>query len=83
MNELELPVSSLEIARQYGDFLDAMLIDEGDRALIAARGAADPELETAPILMKSAAERRRLAEACLGLLRRRGAGSRQSDEGSS
>jgi len=83
MNELELPVSSLEIARQYGDFLDVMLIDEGDRALIAARGAADPELETAPILMKSAAERRRLAEACLGLLRRRGAGSRQSDEGSS
>ena len=84
MNELELPVSPLEIARQYGDFLDVMLIDEGDRALIAAREADDPELETAAILMKSSVERRRLAEACLALLRRgRGAGSTQSNGSSS
>jgi LPPG:FO 2-phospho-L-lactate transferase len=78
MNELALPVSPLAIARQYGDFLDVMLIDEGDRALIAAREADDPELETAAILMKSSVERRRLAEVCLAQLhRRRGAGSTQ------
>jgi LPPG:FO 2-phospho-L-lactate transferase len=85
MNELNLPVSPLEIARQYRDFLDVMLIDEGDRALIGARQPDDPEIETAPILMKSASDRRRLAEACLQVLRRRrpDAASRQSDEGSS
>lgn len=71
MNELNLPVYSLEIARQYRDFLDVMLIDDGDRALIAAREADDPELETAAILMKSPADRRSLAEACLAVLRRR------------
>ena len=38
MNELGLPVSPLEIARQYRDFLDVMLIDERDRALIGAAG---------------------------------------------
>jgi LPPG:FO 2-phospho-L-lactate transferase len=84
MNELELPVSPVEIARQYRDFLDVMLIDEQDRALIAVREADDPEIEPAPILMKSPADRRKLAEACLELLRRRSAGtvSRQSAEGS-
>jgi LPPG:FO 2-phospho-L-lactate transferase len=71
MNELNLPVYSLEIARQYRDFLDVMLIDDGDRALIAARAADDPELETAAIVMKSPADRRRLAETCLAVLRRR------------
>jgi LPPG:FO 2-phospho-L-lactate transferase len=85
MNELDLPVSPLEIARHYRDFLDVMLIDDGDCGLIAARQAGDPALETAPILMKSAADRRRLAEACLAVLRRRPpeASSIQSGEGSS
>jgi LPPG:FO 2-phospho-L-lactate transferase len=84
MNELELPVSPLEIARQYRDFLDLMLIDEEDRALITVREADDPEIETAPILMKSPADRRKLAEACLAVLRRRSPGvvSRQTAEGS-
>ena len=71
MNELALPVSPLEIARQYRDFLDVMLIDEGDRALIAAREAGDPQIETADILMRSPADRRRLAQACLAVLHRR------------
>jgi LPPG:FO 2-phospho-L-lactate transferase len=70
MNELDLPVSPLEIALQYQDFLDVMLIDESDRALIAGRrsGAAStgyPDIETAPILMRSTADRRTLAQACL------------------
>ena len=84
MNELDLPVSPLEIARQYRDFLDVMLIDEADRALAAARQAHDPELEAAPILMKSPADRRTLAEVCLAVLRRRREGpGRRASEGSS
>jgi LPPG:FO 2-phospho-L-lactate transferase len=82
MNELDLPVSPLEIARQYRDFLDVMLIDERDRALIAEREAGDPDIETAEILMKSAADRRRLAEACLAVLRRQRSGLGRSIEGS-
>ena len=82
MNELDLPVSPLEIARQYRDFVDVMLIDERDRALIARREAADPRIEAAEILMKSPADRRRLAEACLAVLRRRRSGLGRSIEGS-
>lgn len=82
MNELDLPVSPLEIARLYGDFLDVMLIDERDRKLIEGREAGDPQIEAAEILMKSQADRRRLAEACLAVLRRLGSGSGQSIEGS-
>ncbi|HEY3852180.1 MAG TPA: 2-phospho-L-lactate transferase [Steroidobacteraceae bacterium] len=82
MNELDLPVSPLEIARQYRDFLDVMVIDERDGALIAEREAGDPHIETAEILMKSPADRRRLAEACLAVLRRRRSGLGRSVEGS-
>ena len=82
MNELDLQVSSLEIARQYRDFVDVMLIDERDRALIARREAGDPQIETAEILMKSPADRRRLAETCLAVLRRRRSGLGRSIEGS-
>jgi len=83
MNELALPVSPLEIARQYRDFLDLMLVDESDRALIGARKAGDPEIETAEILMKSPADRRNLAQVCLAAIRRRpGRESSQSIEGS-
>jgi LPPG:FO 2-phospho-L-lactate transferase len=80
MNELDLPVSPLEIARLYGGFLDVMLIDERDRALIEERRANDPHIEAAEILMKSPADRRRLAEACLAVLRRRRSGSRRPIE---
>jgi LPPG:FO 2-phospho-L-lactate transferase len=75
MRELGLPASPLAIARQYRDFLDVMLIDESDSSVLAARETADPELETAPILMRTLDERRELGEACLKLLRRRHHGS--------
>ena len=68
MRELELPVSPLEIARAYADFLDLMLIDENDAPLIASRAADDPALATAPILMRTAQDRRRLAAICLDRL---------------
>jgi hypothetical protein len=61
-----------------------MLIDEGDRALIGAREAGDPQIETAAILMRSPADRRNLAQACLEVLRRRpDLGSSQPDKGAS
>jgi LPPG:FO 2-phospho-L-lactate transferase len=70
MRELDLPVSPLEIAHQYRDFLDMMLIDETDGQLLGGRNPADPAIATAPILMRTADDRRTLAAACLDLLRR-------------
>jgi LPPG:FO 2-phospho-L-lactate transferase len=70
MRELDLPVSPLEIARQYRDFLDVLLIDEVDAGLLDLREANDPAIETAPILMRTTDDRRTLAAACLKLLRR-------------
>jgi len=71
MRELGLPVSPLAIARHYRDFLDVMLIDEADAGAAALREESDPEMQTAPILMRTAADRRTLASTCLELLRRR------------
>jgi LPPG:FO 2-phospho-L-lactate transferase len=69
MRELDLPVSPLQIAREYGDFLDTMLIDESDAALVDQREPNDPRLVAAPIMMRSQEDRRALAEACLKLVR--------------
>jgi LPPG:FO 2-phospho-L-lactate transferase len=70
MRELNLRVSPLEIAREYADFLDLMLIDAADAGLIARRESKDPELEAAPIMMRTPADRGALAVACLDALRR-------------
>ncbi len=72
MRELGAPISPLEIARQYRDFLDVMLIDEADAGLLAAAALEpdDPAFETTSILMRTPADRRILAERCLELLRR-------------
>jgi LPPG:FO 2-phospho-L-lactate transferase len=70
MLELDLPITPLEIARYYDDFLDVMLIDETDRALIAQRAARDPVLEGAPILMRTPEDRRKLAQVCLAQVQR-------------
>jgi LPPG:FO 2-phospho-L-lactate transferase len=69
MRELDLPVSPLQIAREYGDFLDAMLIDDSDAGLVQLREPNDPRLIAAPIMMRSQEERRALAEVCMELLR--------------
>jgi LPPG:FO 2-phospho-L-lactate transferase len=69
MRELDLPVSPLEIARQYRDFLDLMLIDATDAQLLGGRNAADPAIAAASILMRTPDDRRTLATACLDLLR--------------
>jgi len=73
MRELNLPVSPLEIARGYADFLDVMLIDESDAELLVLREAADPQLAAAPIMMTAPGDRRALAATCLDTLRRYGA----------
>jgi LPPG:FO 2-phospho-L-lactate transferase len=70
MQELNLPVSPLEIARSYADFLDVMLIDPEDAQLLALRESADPELAAAPIMMRTPGDRRALASICLDMLRR-------------
>ena len=70
MGELKLPASPLEIAREYRDFLDVMLIDESDAEVLASRRSNDPALEAAPILMRTPDDRRALAVACMELLRR-------------
>jgi LPPG:FO 2-phospho-L-lactate transferase len=69
MRELDLPVSPLEIARQYADFLDLMLIDETDAQLLGKRKAGDPAIAAASILMRTPDDRRALATVCLELLR--------------
>ena len=74
MRELELTVSALEIARQYRDFLDVMLIDVADAELCALRKADDPAIEIAPILMRTPEDRRALGSVCLEQLRRSSAG---------
>jgi LPPG:FO 2-phospho-L-lactate transferase len=70
MQELQLPVSPLEIARGYADFLDVMLIDPADAQLLALRESGDPEIEAAPIMMRTQSDRRALASICLDVLRR-------------
>jgi LPPG:FO 2-phospho-L-lactate transferase len=73
MQELDLQVSPLEIARDYADFLDVMLIDEQDAGLLELRQAGDPELAPLPIMMRTPADRRALAAACLEILHQKSA----------
>jgi LPPG:FO 2-phospho-L-lactate transferase len=69
MRELDLPVSPLQIAREYSDFIDLMLIDAEDGHLLKERTDADPVLVGAPIMMRSLEDRRALAQLCLDILR--------------
>ena len=69
MRELDLTVSPLQIAREYGDFLDAMLIDESDAGLLGSGDHGDPRLVAAPIMMRTPEDRRALATLCLERLR--------------
>jgi LPPG:FO 2-phospho-L-lactate transferase len=68
MQELGDEVSALQVARLYGELIDAMLLDEQDRGLLAQRGDADPRLFVAQIVMLTAEQRVSLARACLGVL---------------
>ena len=69
MAELGGPVSGLAVARLYGNLIDAMMLDEEDRALVAERSDDDPRLFIAPTVMRSVEDRRALALHCLQVLR--------------
>lgn len=68
MGELGVPVSSVGVAGYYGDFLDGLVIDAGDRD----EGAAIPQIRLliTDTLMKDAADRQRLAAESVNWLRR-------------
>ena len=59
-------VSATGVARIYADFLDAMVIDDRDRALAPAVEAAGVRAVVAPTLMTDAASREQLARVVLG-----------------
>jgi LPPG:FO 2-phospho-L-lactate transferase len=68
MAELGDPVSGLAVARLYGNLLDAMVVDEQDRALLDERGESDPQLFVAQTVMHTLEDRVALARECLRLL---------------
>jgi LPPG:FO 2-phospho-L-lactate transferase len=65
MAEIGSPVSALAVARHYGKLIDTLLLDEEDRALLGEGKLDDPELVVAATVMKTADDRRALAEVCL------------------
>lgn len=75
MQELATPPSALAVARLYGDLIDAMIVDEADRALLDRRGPDDPRLIVAQTVMKSAQDRVALARRCLEIVEQLRAGA--------
>lgn len=59
------PVDSLGVARLLWEWVDVLIIDEGDRHLAAPIEALGLKVELAPTLMKTDEDRRRLAEVAL------------------
>ena len=68
MQELGREISSLSVARHYGDLLDALIVDEQDRALLDRRSAQDPEFVVTRTVMKTREDRVALARECLVIL---------------
>jgi LPPG:FO 2-phospho-L-lactate transferase len=68
MEGLGHEVSPAGVARLYGDFLDALLLDEQDAALAEAVRAAGVEPVVTDAVMKGPAEKRGLAQAALAAL---------------
>ena len=68
MNELGIHNGALGIARMYGDFINALLIDKQDAALENERVASDPQLLIGNIVMTSHESRVELARSCLAHL---------------
>ena len=68
MTELGGAVSGLEVARLYANLIDAMLLDEEDRALLEERREDDARLFFAPTVMRTLDDRVALARECLRLL---------------
>jgi len=80
MSELGVPVTSLSVARTYGNLIDALLIDPADAAECAQRGPADAEFVLAPSVMRSREDRAQLARACLDWFQSRLTGAQNSSD---
>lgn len=63
MRELGKTPTAAAIAVQYADFVDAVVVDERDASLADSNS----RLRVAPTVMRTAADRRRLAEFCIDL----------------
>ena len=68
MRELGADGGALSIARMYGDFIDALMVDTQDTALEGARSANDPYLLIGDIVMASREARVDLARRCIAHL---------------
>ena len=68
MSELGADGGALSIARMYGDFIDALMVDTQDTALEGARSANDPYLLIGDIVMASREARVDLARRCIAHL---------------
>ena len=74
MRELSITPSAQAVAHEYRDFLDLMLVETGDLAGCVPRDGL--QFEAAPVVMRNAEDRRRLAQHCLASLRRLSASGR-------
>ncbi|MGH8217174.1 MAG: 2-phospho-L-lactate transferase [Steroidobacteraceae bacterium] len=66
MRELDIDVSPLSVARHYADILDGFILDETDAALASAF---DVPARVAPTLMRTVADKERLAREVLQFAR--------------
>jgi len=80
MSELGVPVTSLSVARTYGNLIDALLIDPADAAECVQRSPADAEFVLAPSVMRSREDRAQLARACLDWFQSRLTGAQNSSD---
>jgi LPPG:FO 2-phospho-L-lactate transferase len=67
MRELCLDPSALAVAEHYAGFIDGMLIDKADAALMPRLQALGLHVRVAPTLMKTADDRRAVAQEALAL----------------
>ena len=77
MRELGVTASAVNVAREYQDFLDLLLVDADDVAGTTGSASiptsADPvPMQAAPIVMTNAQDRLALAQHCLDVIQRRG-----------
>jgi LPPG:FO 2-phospho-L-lactate transferase len=71
MADLGVPVSSREVARHYGPLIDGLLVDSADEAEFAGTPSGDAEVIVTDSVMRSRADRERLARACVDWIRGR------------
>ena len=67
MRELGVTPSVLGVAEHYRDLIDAIVIDESDSTSVPAIEALGMAVRTTPTLMRTQADRVRLAQECLDL----------------